>query len=492
MHSLALLTVAVLSLQPVQTESLTPLPVDLAPYQEVILKDEIQIGTIQVTRQTSAWNLPRGSTRYSREMQLRLTRFGNPVALRLVETEDRMPKGEIQSLGMRQYQGSRQLFNLQGTMTGDRMRVIIEGNREAVVPFNLQTYGPLGREFALAQRNWKIGDVCSFQAYLPVVNRVTPIQVMAKKAEGVLNSVLAVEMTPGKIVAGEQSLQLPTVTFFLDENQNILVTKTELEGIGEVLLVRNFRNGNSKSPLESFDIGKAALIPLNRKIPAAKSSLKVAYKIIPLNRGAQAPEVPQDFRQTIQTNAKGELTLEVRAFRTPGDIPASPPPRAEEMAPSKFLDWDQPSVRLLANNLAKREMDPWRKAVLLESLVRQRMTFDNQAQLASASEIAFRPRGDCRHAALLLSALLRVEEIPSRVVHGLIYVEKNGLPFMGFHMWTEAYVRGVWIPLDGTVGLGFVAADHVKISHHTYAGVESLAPMAAVQPFIGKIKMEVE
>jgi hypothetical protein len=42
------------------------------------------------------------------------------------------------------------------------------------------------------------------------------------------------------------------------------------------------------------------------------------------------------------------------------------------------------------------------------------------------------------------------------------------------------------------MGFGFVGADHIKISHHTYNEVESLAPIASLQNFIGKAKIQVD
>ena len=44
----------------------------------------------------------------------------------------------------------------------------------------------------------------------------------------------------------------------------------------------------------------------------------------------------------------------------------------------------------------------------------------------------------------------------------------------------------------GAMGFGFVGADHIKISHHTYNEVESLAPIASLQNFIGKAKIQVD
>ncbi len=55
--------------------------------------------------------------------------------------------------------------------------------------------------------------------------------------------------------------------------------------------------------------------------------------------------------------------------------------------------------------------------------------------------------------------MCRAAGIPSRTAFGLVYVDKPR-PSMGFHMWAEAYVKGQWLPIDGTLGRGFVGVHH--------------------------------
>jgi hypothetical protein len=80
--------------------------------------------------------------------------------------------------------------------------------------------------------------------------------------------------------------------------------------------------------------------------------------------------------------------------------------------------------------------------------------------MASAAEVAKSLSGDCTEHACLLAALCRARQIPSRVAVGLMYVPRDSA--FGGHMWTEVYVRGRWVPLDGTLGRGHVGGDHIK------------------------------
>ena len=87
--------------------------------------------------------------------------------------------------------------------------------------------------------------------------------------------------------------------------------------------------------------------------------------------------------------------------------------------------------------------------------------------------------------------MCRAEGVPSRTAIGLIYVEKAGKPSFGFHMWTEALIDGQWLALDGTLGQGFVGADHLKVADHSWHGVESLTPLLPVNRILGKTTIEV-
>ena len=76
--------------------------------------------------------------------------------------------------------------------------------------------------------------------------------------------------------------------------------------------------------------------------------------------------------------------------------------------------------------------------------------------------------GDCTEHAVLLAALLKARMIPSRVCHGLVYVELGGSAIngqaedgmesaassdgqFGWHMWSQALINGHWHDLDATL-----------------------------------------
>jgi len=66
----------------------------------------------------------------------------------------------------------------------------------------------------------------------------------------------------------------------------------------------------------------------------------------------------------------------------------------------------------------------------------------------SASEVLEKKAGDCTEHSTLLSALLKNQGIPTRMVYGLILNSDNNFYF---HNWNEVYFGKKWIPVDSTV-----------------------------------------
>src|SRR5205823_12231937 len=94
-----------------------------------------------------------------------------------------------------------------------------------------------------------------------------------------------------------------------------------------------------------------------------------------------------------------------------------------------------------------RETDAWKKAQLIESYVHRQMENKNFTEaFATSDQVARTMEGDCTEHAVLTAAMCRAAGIPSRTALGLVYVNHQQGPMMGFHMWAEAYVRGTWVP----------------------------------------------
>jgi transglutaminase-like putative cysteine protease len=155
-----------------------------------------------------------------------------------------------------------------------------------------------------------------------------------------------------------------------------------------------------------------------------------------------------------------------------------------------MLQSDDPAIVEMANGVASDQTDPWKVACALEHFVKDTIQLKNYSKaMATAAEVARTREGDCTEHAMLLAALCRARGIPARVAIGLVYYP----PVQGFayHMWTEAWVRDRWVPLDATLGLGGIGAAHLKLSQSSLKGSSAFAEMLPVVQAIGRLELRV-
>ncbi len=193
---------------------------------------------------------------------------------------------------------------------------------------------------------------------------------------------------------------------------------------------------------------------------------------------AKDPAIPlPDFaseRQRVLESSPTSVLLEIRRVVPGGDVEAgAPSPGAEFLAANATIQSDDPEVIALAAELAG-EGTPWERARNLERGVFRYIDKKSfGVAFATAAEVCRDRAGDCSEHAVLLAALARAEGIPSRVAMGLTYV--GGI--FGGHAWTEVWIDGRWIALDGTNGLGSVDAAHIRFGVSSLDGLGMGAEM---------------
>jgi len=132
---------------------------------------------------------------------------------------------------------------------------------------------------------------------------------------------------------------------------------------------------------------------------------------------------------------------------------------------------------------------------------------------ASASETARTGSGDCTEHAVLLAALVKARGIPSRVCHGLVYVEQGGSAIngqaevdahgnvvessmpttsgqFGWHMWSQALINGAWYDLDATLHIPY-SVGHVLVGTSSMADKEAHNNHMQMAALIGNLAITV-
>ncbi|MFW6060701.1 MAG: transglutaminase-like domain-containing protein [Phycisphaeraceae bacterium] len=158
-------------------------------------------------------------------------------------------------------------------------------------------------------------------------------------------------------------------------------------------------------------------------------------------------------------------------------------------AASSMIDHDDPKVRALlkeALGADGEDLDEFAKAKRLRAFVQRYVNEkDLSVGLATASEVARTRQGDCTEHAVLLTALLRAADIPSRTATGLLYVDqflgREGV--FGGHMWTQAWLPTqtdgghTWIDLDATLPQQAYDAAHITLA---VSAMDDAAPTNAL------------
>lgn len=174
---------------------------------------------------------------------------------------------------------------------------------------------------------------------------------------------------------------------------------------------------------------------------------------------------------------------------------------ASLIASSRLLDTSDPVVREMAERATRgTNENPRERAEAMRQAVGQHIAEKAMdIGFASASEVARVGRGDCTEHAVLLAALLRVDEIPSRVVSGLIYTPEfaGERDVFAFHMWTQALIETdaghVWVDLDATMPRSVAFdATHIAIAPADLADGRTGDALRPVAELLGRLSVEVE
>ncbi|HWG43650.1 MAG TPA: transglutaminase family protein [Gemmataceae bacterium] len=439
--------------------------------------------------------------RATAELDLTFKRHNALIHLRREHGTEETPEGKVVGVFMRQGQDGGRQLTLTGVLEEGRLHVRVDNGRiERRIRWSGEVIGLYRLEHLFQERKPKTGDHWSLLRYEPTYNTVLTIHVVVKEREEVpallgtrRTKLWRVEMTADKIEAPGISVQPSPVVWWLDDHFVPVRRQFELDGLGTVILTRTTREAAKApaTPSRMADIGLKTLIPLNRAITRPYSTRSAVYRITLRGDREPASALARDDHQEIRHLKGDTFELHVHPVRKPerrAEVEAAP---AEFLESCPFINCDDPRIKELARRAAGDEKDPWAKARRLERWVKQSMCADNAVALGPAGDVARQLRGDCRQYALLTAALCRAEGIPARTAIGLLYVEKNRRPLMGFHMWTEVWIDGQWLGLDATLGQGGVSAAHVKITDHSWHEMQSLTPLLPANRILGKIVIRV-
>jgi hypothetical protein len=383
-----------------------------------------------------------------------------------------------------------------GEVRGDHLDIRVAGSLPAApsdvtLAWKPGDGGPTAAEESLSRRPMQPGERRKLQVLEPAVNLVTEVEMTARDFEPTatpsgVRRLLRVERVTR--LPGGQKLEEDTI--WCDRTGEAM--KTLVSGAGLESYRASKAEALENADAAEFDLLAAAKVPVDRPRADPHQMRQVRYRIR-LKRSDPAGLLITGPTQAVRPIDPHTAEITVYAIR-PGqpdgnrDAPADPP-GAGDRRPNSFIQSDDPLVVSLAEKAAGKERDPWPTAVALEHFVDEYVTKKDFAQVfASAAEVAKSREGDCKAHAMLLAALARARGIPARVAMGLVYLKGSQAFF--YHMWTEVYIDGRWVPIDGTLGRGGLGAGHLKLAQSNLGGASALAAFLPVAQVFGQMQIE--
>lgn len=208
------------------------------------------------------------------------------------------------------------------------------------------------------------------------------------------------------------------------------------------------------------------LVTPDRSIRRVHETRRATFRV----RGADGgrPSLPEAGAQRVADDDDDRraviVTLDVDH---PVDSPMDQSQRTPYLAASSMLDFKDDRVRQLATVESSDEVAAVDTARMLRRRVYRHITVKSlDTGFASASETARMRRGDCTEHAVLLTALLRANDIPARVAMGLVYADHFAGEdhVFGWHMWTQAWIDGKWWDFDAVLPNQRFHAGYVLVS----------------------------
>ncbi len=427
-------------------------------------------------------------------LRLHVKRFNEIIQLSMDNGTYELADGAVFGTFMKQMVGANKSLEITGAVDGRELRLTLDKTKTLKpAPWDPHVVGVCKQRTLYQDRNLKPGDSFTYKTFQPTLNVVVTAHVEAKESEEVelfagkqKRRLLRIEEQAEKI----DNFQLAPVIAWVDELLMPVRMQLDVPGLGKILLYQTTKDLalSPGSAAPQFDVGTSHYVKLSRRILRPYETTAAVYRIRVKDEPDVASTFAQDGRQQVR-NVQGE-SFEL-SVRSEGNEENAEKPGAEFIQSSYFINSDDAKVKELAHKAIGSAEDPWQKSLNIEKWVHNHMRVSSGEGLAPADQVARTLTGDCTEFAMLTAAMCRAEGIPSRTAMGLIYADSRSGPVFAFHMWTEVWIAGRWLPLDATLGLGHIGATHLKISAQSWHDERSMTPLLPVVRVLDRLAIEV-
>jgi hypothetical protein len=427
------------------------------------------------------------------ETHLTMKRFGQTLQIETRQEEEELPGGELQSFTYEVKNPPAAPTRTVGRVRGSLLvgeSTVAGTSQEFSLPWEQGVKSTAYVDRYPHLHPFKPGDAITLRVFMADRKQVADVRLRAMRQErmagldGRRRSLLRVNIV-------ESVMPQSPIDAYLDEQGEPVVSTTQM--LGQTLTTYTVRAEEALKEIsgESLDIAVNTLVK-STFIPRPHSTTRAVYRI-KMKGEDPTPFFPSDAIQKVVRTGPDECEITVHCVRP---TPSNRTTRFDRqyLEPSQFLQSNDREVLLHVDRAARHLVEPSQVAIAMEKyVVRELQKKDFSTALASAAEVARTLQGDCTEHAVLLAAMLRARNIPSKIVVGLVYVAP--LSSFGGHMWTEALLGDRWVPLDATLGTGEagIGAAHIKLAESSFSD-KGPAPTTAFLPLVrvlGRIELTV-
>src|SRR5262249_32002040 len=198
------------------------------------------------------------------ELDLTVKRFNDTARIYMETGTDETEDGKGIGVSMKQLIGKNQELVLTGNVEDGQLHVKVQGGppMDKKIRWSPQVVGLYREQTLFKDKKAKPGDQFSYLHYEPLVNAVLSIKVDVKDFEDVSilgaakQKLLRAEATPDPIMG----VQLPATSLWLDKNLTVIRSLTQMEGMGQLELVRTNKATALKKGQGGGDIAARQLI----------------------------------------------------------------------------------------------------------------------------------------------------------------------------------------------------------------------------------------
>lgn len=391
--------------------------------------------------------------------QMRVNRNGTPLKIEMLQTSEETVEGHPIRIHNRTRTGDVPV-ETEGIIEDNTIKLLLkqgEHTMKLAYPFPPNAKLTWGMTLENLYRDYEAGTQYSIPFYSPDIAAHSALEanihIVGKETIDYFGTPL--ELMRMDLSMRGENIQV-AMSSWVDENKRVIKTRLSNSGFPIDMILTT-----QEHALEHFENTEAfnpTFVELKEGIRTGAQRVK--YQLSIRDGSALDRPLPETAYQKVEKKPDGSVLITVHKTDHKTLKETLPrlytPPELEPYLESNLIFnlEDNALKQLLHESRALDHQRISRRAAKLTDFVYDFITEKNlDTGFATSSEICRKPEGDCTEHAVLLAALGRLADIPSRVVSGLLYIPQynDRQNLMGYHMWTQFYIDGTWVDFDATL-----------------------------------------